>query len=361
MSHFVVLVVADKKDERNLADILQPFHEYESTGVRDQYVTEVDITENTRSEYKTAAVNRVKAPDGVLCDKYGKDGDYDPRFLTEEGKFQLPGGWEDVWISPEEAGLSFTQWVTTHRYQDFMVVPEGERIPKETVKNTFVYLDENGEVSRLYRRTNPNAKWDWYVVGGRWSPFFKMKEGATGERGAPGVFHGKHFDDEDKSSWADCAYKKDIDFDAMRKEAGEDAGKSWDLVMSVVGNLDDYVPWKKVRDEMFPGDYPAAREFSHNQRVNLELAKPESVEKIGRIWNIEEYRKSREEYVKQAEDMAACPLAVLKDGVWYERGEMGWWGIVSNEMDLDEWCAKVRELVDGLDDDTVLIAVDCHI
>ena len=52
-------------------------------------------------------------------------------------------------------------------------------------------------------------------------------------------------------------------------------------------------------------------------------------------------------------------FAVLKDGKWYERGEMGWWGIVSNEK--DEWESELKKLVQGLPDDTLISIYDCHI
>ena len=35
---------------------------------------------------------------------------------------------------------------------------------------------------------NYNARWDWYVLGGRWSGFLKLKEGAEGVVGGGGLF-----------------------------------------------------------------------------------------------------------------------------------------------------------------------------
>jgi len=55
------------------------------------------------------------------------------------------------------------------------------------------------------------------------------------------------------------------------------------------------------------------------------------------------------------------PFAVLKDGEWYERGEMGWWAIVANEKDTDVWEAELKKLLDGLPDDTLISIYDCHI
>lgn len=54
-------------------------------------------------------------------------------------------------------------------------------------------------------------------------------------------------------------------------------------------------------------------------------------------------------------------FAVVKDGKWYERGEMGWWGVVTNEKDKDVWKEKVKELLSSLPPDTLLTMYDCHI
>ena len=54
-------------------------------------------------------------------------------------------------------------------------------------------------------------------------------------------------------------------------------------------------------------------------------------------------------------------FAVVKNGEWFERGEMGWWAVVSNEKDKDVWESEVRELLKGLSDDTLLTVMDCHI
>ena len=52
---------------------------------------------------------------------------------------------------------------------------------------------------------------------------------------------------------------------------------------------------------------------------------------------------------------------VTTDGEWVERGEMGWFGISSNEIDDAEWDAKFREYLKTLDKDIILTLVDCHI
>ncbi|NCQ50294.1 hypothetical protein GW796_00025 [archaeon] len=45
---------------------------------------------------------------------------------------------------------------------------------------------------------------------------------------------------------------------------------------------------------------------------------------------------------KHNEDIEAAraeynSLQVVKDGQWYQKGEMGWWGCSTDEMTQDEW------------------------
>ena len=55
-------------------------------------------------------------------------------------------------------------------------------------------------------------------------------------------------------------------------------------------------------------------------------------------------------------------FAVIKDGKWYEKGEMGWWGAcVSNEKDKEVWYKEFHKILEEQDPETLLTLVDCHI
>jgi len=134
---------------------------------------------------------------------------------------------------------------------------------------------EVNEEGKIGRWTNPNRKWDWWIIGGRWTGMLKLKEGANGSIGRPGLMTAPAM-----PGYCDSVLKKDIDFEGIRRSSG---------------NL------------MF------------------------------------------------------VTFAVVKDGKWYERGEMGWWGIISNEKPDDQWEKEFTNLIDELPDDTLLTIVDCHI
>jgi len=186
-----------------------------------------------------------------------------------------------------------------------------EEEAKLTLKNAFNPEETYWE--------NPNAKWDWYEIGGRWTGAFKLKPdrfGGVGELGRmiPRAFPG----------FADSALKGDIDFAGMRKEAADKAVIEWEKAKMI---MDDSLSLEKMREEIHKGDIDAAREA----------------------------------YVKSAENSAITFFAVLKDGEWYERGKRGWWACVSDEKDQDKWNEEVTALLDSIPDDTLLTMVDCHI
>lgn len=56
-----------------------------------------------------------------------------------------------------------------------------------------------------------------------------------------------------------------------------------------------------------------------------------------------------------------APFAMLTpDGQWHERGEMGWWAMVSNEKQQEHWESIVRGLYEQ-HTDYLLVIVDAHI
>ena len=142
--------------------------------------------------------------------------------------------------------------------------PERKWTDKEIYMNeVFGYEPEDiGNNGEIYSTYNPNSKWDWYSLGGRWSGSIKLKEGKQGECGRSGIFG---------------------------NEVGIDRALKGDIA-----NFDELMPF-----------------------------------------------------------------AVVKDGKWYEKGEMGYWAIVFNE-DKD-WNSKFLKLVENLSDDTLISMYDCHI
>lgn len=204
-----------------------------------------------------------------------------------------------------------------------------------------------------YSTYNPNSKWDWYQLGGRWCGFLKLKNKSSkvaATIGEPGVGDNEPIYD------ADIALKKDIDFEYMRNESAEKAAKDYDEVMEIFKGLPENKTWDEIR-ALYDNIDKAREEYWKQPRC--------AAWKNANKWDFydspDDYLISREQYIQNARNRAAVTFALVKDGVWYEKGEMGWFGMSSNEMTQEEWNEKFNAFLDSIPDDTVISIFDCHI
>jgi len=215
-----------------------------------------------------------------------------------------------------------------------------------------------------YSTYNPMSKWDWYQLGGRWNGYFKLKNGTSGERGSSFMVPS-----DDDENYADSCLKGDIDIEGMRKEAEDKALEAYDAVHEALSGIDlsEHLPWEhylKLRDD---GSITIeeARELYHDQPATKAFSKfgmsEEGREYIGFFSKLEDFLISREDYAKQARDSAIASFAVLTEDGWFERGSMGWWGMVADEKDQDRWNKEFAKLFFFFFDDTQINLVDCHI
>lgn len=124
MSHFSVAVFTNGK--KTVEELLAPFHEFECTGIDDQYVVDVDVTEELHEQIK----------DGATL----------------------------------EDALSW------YGHEDRVIESEND-IDKEEIHKYGYAIVQNNQLVKAIRRTNPNKKWDWYQEGGRWSNSLITKDG----------------------------------------------------------------------------------------------------------------------------------------------------------------------------------------
>ena len=81
-----------------------------------------------------------------------------------------------------------------------------------------------------------------------------------------------------------------------------------------------------------------------------------------------EYFKNESEdaYLRRnglAPDQRMVPDAYsfLQDGDWHSKGDMGWWGISSNDKKPDAWRQMLADYIDSIPDDHFIVGIDCHI
>lgn len=88
---------------------------------------------------------------------------------------------------------------------------------------------------------------------------------------------------------------------------------------------------------------------------------------IGGRWTgglvTKEGRETNSDYVSEIDwDKTDIPFAfITPNGIWHERGEMGWWAIVTNEKEQISWEEEFKKAVEKLGDNVLVTLVDCHI
>lgn len=128
----------------------------------------------------------------------------------------------------------------------------------ETAKKWGYELDTDENLLSTY---NPDSKWDWWTIGGRWSGYLVLKE---------------------RDENGDIIEVDQADFDEI----------DWDYM---------------IRNSKIPFCY-------------------------------------------------VCP-----DGEWCEKGRMGWWAMVSDEMSEQTWDKQFKDFIDSIDYNCIVTAVDFHI
>lgn len=373
MSHFAVMVIGPNVEQQ-----LQPYHEFECTGTNDQYVQDIDITQECREEYESGTKSMVRLADGTLIGRYDDQCYREPtdEEATKIGPMagsgvgngmswlskdwgdgrgyrtkvhQIPDGAEEVEV-PMPQAMTFREFIESWR--EIKTVPHGDS-PDTSDPHKYGYatLNEVGEIERVVRRTNKNKKWDWWVIGGRWSGCLKLKPGAKGEWGQLSWANKDEADDMDR---CDAALKGIIDFDGMRDEAGTQAAERWDKAAAAHGGQ-TWEPWSVVGPRT---GYDEAARTAYNEQPAVQALKKAF---DNPLHGIDQYLTPRDQYIQQARDSATVLYAFVKDGQWVGQGQMGWFGVSHDDIDQGEWARKVNEMLDALPDDTPITVVDCHI
>lgn len=207
---------------------------------------------------------------------------------------------------------------------------------------------------------NPDSKWDWYQVGGRWAGKFSIKSDASPIDFSMGELSwgwDVGADDPRFANKADVAKKRAIDFEAMRDVARKEANERWDQYEAAVA---DYGPLPESFMDLdrTSEEFAAAREAYWQNATVVALR-----EVIGFMaFPTEEFAGTRADYVQRAANGVVPGFAYLDHNGWIEPGKMGWFGMSSDTPESrDEYNAKINQIIDELPDDVTLVNVDCHI
>ena len=187
---------------------------------------------------------------------------------------------------------------------------------------------------------NPNAKWDWYVIGGRWPITFLVKDSCTesclGER---------CWGDEETVypapegyMWVSAARKKNIEWEAMKEwKIQQLRPRYYDLVGMYI-------------------DGTVQAPYYFEEKDGCVYAYGKLIYRIG---------ESVEEFCDRirADDTRKFPVAfcdLVSKGGWLAEGEAY---IRPGQMEATayDWGETIEQYIDDLDDEAVLVSVDYHI
>jgi hypothetical protein len=315
---------------------LQPYHEYECTGIDDEYVVDVDVTDRMIEKFaKPQRVVRladgrvISRWDNALYTAVARD-EFNRRIGQKE--FALPDGAVELEMPAEDArkhGVGY----------DTMAA---------CVKEYFGGFERDG---RFYHRTNPNKRWDWWVIGGRWTGKLLLKAKARGIVGRAGLMT-----DPAPVGYCDQALKGDIDFARMRDDAEVKARILWTHTRRLTGGA-AWESWDDTRLR-YPNIEDARREY-HAQPA-VELLKASKLREYA--WQIDDdLALDMDIFMQRARDKACSFFAFVRDAQWTERGRAGWFGCISDEISDVQWHSMFNRMLDALPDDALLTVVDCHI
>jgi hypothetical protein len=316
MSHFTVLVPVP--EGRDLDTIMLPYHEYESTGI-EQYIEWVaDVPAEDKEAYFEKIREETTKNDAFSWRKNEADRQKD--------------------IQRYKALFEAEDWnAIADDWDGYKLGPDGS----------------------LGRFTNPNAKWDWYSIGGRWNGLLVLREGfkvgdgiaGKGRAGVMGTL------DPDMSH-ADYAEKRAIDFDAMRKRQADGYIETHDKLIAVLDTLGyTSVNWN---DGWYTDDRDKNREKYQEVRVKWQDMYGED-DWAPIMWKFKAHTRELAYQMALSEPLTYAMVDL--EGNWHAKGEMGWWGIDSETDDLnrDSFGEAFWKEIDEAPDDTLFYVVDCHI
>lgn len=199
-----------------------------------------------------------------------------------------------------------------------------------------IYEDESYNKNGNHLTTyNPNSKWDWYEIGGRWNKILLVKEEVKDiEEGTPswGNLDSINKKAPEGFKWVTGAKIKDIEFEKAI-EFNNTYNKSirfWEL----------YVEGQEPQNE------------EEKEMIKWEIYKKE--------YYIERY-ETKENYAKI--NSIFTTWALLDEKGWHEKGEMGWFAMANDTKDSELlFIEKFTETIQKPENqDKYLVIVDCHI
>jgi len=222
-------------------------------------------------------------------------------------------------------------------------------------------VDEQGAYT--LSTLNPERKWDYWRIGGRWRNYFIAREAGpnliTSERSWDSPAEGPMLD----RLRVDGGPIGLLDFDAMRDEWAEKQLARFDQWREIVAEHGEPPAWRDLLGlrDLGEMDMDTARR-TYNSHPAIAAAQKADLSGWGEGPE-EEFGTTREEFERLAR-LAAVPsyALVTLDGEWMAPGQMGWWGMSTDEAgEREAYRIEANRYLESLDPSVLLVVLDLHI
>lgn len=284
MSHFTVGVILENMDD--LEKMLAPYQQNNMGDCPKQFLEFVDIEEESRKSYNNETSNCVIMEDGSIVSAY-------------EAQFNsgIPTHLEKREVKHLERFDSFEKYMS-----------EWEEVSLSSETGKYGYWE------------NPNAKWDWWEIGGRWSNLILTKSA-------------------DKVNYAKI---KDIFFIEDTKPSEN----------SLLFNVNGF---------SVPMNIAPHLEIHIATQSNYWESAMEGKEFYSKQYCIDRY-KNKEKFILDSLSLSTYAV-ITSDGKWHSKGEMGWFGMSSETMKEAEEFENnfYKNFIENANPEHYFVIVDCHI
>lgn len=223
-------------------------------------------------------------------------------------------------------------------------------------------VDEEGRAYTL-STLNPDRKWDYWRIGGRWRNYFIAHEAVpnliTTERAWDSPADGPMLD----RLRVDGGPVGALDFDAMRDEWAEKQLARYDQWKRIVAQHGEPPAWRDLIGlvELKELTIESARQ-QYNSHPAIEAAQAADLAGWGEPAEAE-FGTTREEFERLSR-LAAVPsyALVTLDGEWMAPGQMGWFGMSTDEAgEREAYRIEANRYLESLADDVLVVVLDLHI
>lgn len=341
MSHFSVAVAvpANRMSDAEMTDssileaildqIMEPFNE--STDFH-EYMEFEDLTEEMKEAYDKKTVDMVQFPDGHRCTVM--DSEFYLRFQKiDDGRIAefLDKGRKVSAVTKESAALIY---LPEQPFKDFCSF---ERYCEE-------YEDlAQEEDGRWGRWSNPNAYWDWWTIGGRFSGLLMAKETSETALFIPREQVSQFV----PPTLCNGVKMRDFDWEGLRKLQMETDERRYKILSEAFLTHDT---------SALHGPYSIKEDGIYN-------IFGEAVYKAGQT--LQDFMGTRYDNFDPEGQWKNYPLSTFAfidtDGEWHGKGEMGWFGVSFNDKEAEAWEEEMQAFLKSLNEDDYLVILDCHI